>query len=68
MDAMTQLQTLYAAAGRTIARFRSDTRGATSIEYAMIAAGIGAFIAATVMGLGTSIKETFYDKLANLLS
>ncbi|MBM3531000.1 MAG: Flp family type IVb pilin [Alphaproteobacteria bacterium] len=62
------MQSLRTAAGREIVRFCADTRGATAIEYAMIAAGVGAFIAATVMGLGSSLKETFYDKLANLFS
>ena len=47
-------------------RFLTDERGATAIEYAMIAAGVGAAIAGTVWNLGTSVKTTFYDKLANL--
>jgi Flp pilus assembly pilin Flp len=47
--------------------FLADQNAATAIEYAMIAAGVGAFIAATVMGLGSSLKETFYDKLASIL-
>ena len=33
----------------------------------MIAAGIGAAIAGTVMSLGSHLKTTFYDKLAALL-
>ena len=65
---MTRLQTLHSAAGRQFARFRTDERGATAIEYAMIAAGVGAFVAATVMGLGATLKETFYDKLASIFS
>jgi pilus assembly protein Flp/PilA len=46
------------------ARFRDDESGATAIEYAMIAAGVGAFVAATVMGIGTTLKTNFYDKVA----
>ena len=53
---------------RSIARrFRDDESGATAIEYAMIAAGVGAFIAATVLGMGSQLKTTFYDKLASIL-
>ena len=49
-------------------RFRRDESGATAIEYAMIAAGIGATIATTVWGLGSAIKETWWDKIANVIS
>jgi Flp pilus assembly pilin Flp len=65
---MTLFETLLANAGREIERFRADERGATAIEYAMIAAGVGAFVAATIMALGSQLKETFYDKLASLFS
>jgi Flp pilus assembly pilin Flp len=44
----------------------ADESGATAIEYGMIAAGVGGFIAATVWSLGSQLKTTFYDKLANL--
>jgi Flp pilus assembly pilin Flp len=44
----------------------ADERGATAIEYAMIAAGIGATIAATVFTLGTELKTNFYDRIAAL--
>jgi pilus assembly protein Flp/PilA len=45
-------------------RFIADERGATAIEYAMIAAGIGAVISATVFNLGSSVKTSLYDKVA----
>jgi pilus assembly protein Flp/PilA len=44
-----------------------DERGATAIEYAMIAAGIGAAIAATVFSFGSALKTTFYDKISAML-
>jgi len=44
--------------------FAADTRGATAIEYVMIAAGVGAAVAATVWGIGDNIKTAFYDKIA----
>ena len=53
---------------RLARRFVSDERGATAVEYAMIAAGVGATIAATVWGLGAEVKATLYDKLAQLFS
>jgi pilus assembly protein Flp/PilA len=59
---MTGYQTI-----RSIAvRFRDDESGATAIEYAIIAAGVGGFLAATIMTLGATVKSTFYDKLASL--
>jgi pilus assembly protein Flp/PilA len=51
---------------RIAKRFVADESGATAIEYAMIAAGIGVTIATTVWGLGSALKESWYDKLANI--
>ena len=51
--------------GRLVRRFRADERGATAIEYALIAAGIGATIAATVYNLGSTVKSTLWDKIGN---
>jgi pilus assembly protein Flp/PilA len=48
-------------------RFHADERGATAIEYAMIAAGIGATIAATVFNMGTTLKTVWWDKIGNIL-
>ena len=42
-------------------------RGATAIEYALIACGVGAAIASTVFSFGSSLKTTFYDKIAAML-
>ena len=47
------------------ARLCGDERGASSIEYALIAAGIGAALAATVYSLGTTTKD-LYSSLAAL--
>jgi Flp pilus assembly pilin Flp len=63
---MTELKTLSTIAGQEFRRLGCDCSGATSIEYAMIAAGVGAFIAATVLSLGSTLKTTFYDKLASI--
>jgi Flp pilus assembly pilin Flp len=48
------------AAGRLLA----DERGATAIEYALIASGIGAAIVSVVYGLGNTVVNNLYDKIA----
>ena len=50
----------------TATRFCADENGATAIEYAMIASGVGAFLASTIWGFGGHLKTTLYDKLAAL--
>jgi len=42
-----------------VLKFFSDERGATAIEYGLIAAGIAVAIIATVQGLGTNLSNTF---------
>ena len=46
-------------------RMATDQEGATAIEYALMASGIGAAVAATVWSLGTTTAN-FYQSLANL--
>ena len=53
---MKMLRSLIALPVR---RFIDDEKGATAIEYAMIAAGIGAAIAATVTLLGTEVGKLY---------
>jgi pilus assembly protein Flp/PilA len=43
----------------TLVRFLRDEKGATAIEYGLIAAGISVAIIATVIGLGTKLYNTF---------
>ena len=64
---MPSTSTLRPIIAPACARFLADEQGATAIEYAVIAAGVGATIAATVFGFGSSLKTTFYDKIAALL-
>ena len=42
-----------------IAKFLNDQTGATSIEYAVIAAGISIVIVTVVNGIGTKVKVPF---------
>ena len=51
----------------TLKNFLADERGATAIEYALIAAGIGATIAATVYNMGSQIKTALWDKVGNAM-
>jgi pilus assembly protein Flp/PilA len=64
---MTRFQALCSTAYDALGRFAADERGATAIEYAMVASGVGAAIAATVMSLGSSVKGSLYEPLAALL-
>ena len=41
-----------------------DEHGATAIEYAMVAAGVGLAVATTVWSVGSALKANFYDSLA----
>lgn len=43
----------------TLIRFLHDEKGATAIEYGLIAAGISVAIIATVMGIGTKLFNAF---------
>ncbi|SOY58383.1 Flp/Fap pilin component [Cupriavidus taiwanensis] len=49
---------------RLIARFIKDERGATAIEYGLIAGLIALAIAASAGALGTNLKDGFQN-LAN---
>jgi pilus assembly protein Flp/PilA len=48
-----------AAISANLSRFLRDESGATAIEYAMIASGVGVAIAATVTSLGSGVKGLF---------
>jgi pilus assembly protein Flp/PilA len=49
-----------------VQRFLRDESGATAIEYALIAAGIGATVASTIWSVGAGVKANLYDKLSNM--
>ena len=52
---------------RLAQRFGADERGATAIEYALIAAGIAVAIVTAVTNLGTAIKTNLWDKVGNAM-
>ena len=45
-------------------QFAADERGASAIEYALMASFIGAALAATIWTLGSEVKQSLYDKIA----
>lgn len=65
---MTGFATFCSNTARQFARLLVDERAATAIEYAMIAAGVGAAIAATVYSLGSAVKSQLYDKIADIFN
>ena len=53
------MQTFRSLIPPMLRRFVRDEKAATAIEYAMIAAGIGVAVVATVMAMGTSLKGMY---------
>jgi pilus assembly protein Flp/PilA len=49
-----------------VERFLDDERGATAIEYAMIASGIAVAIATTIVSLGSTVNG-FYSSVATVM-
>ncbi len=50
----------------TFQRFLRDARGATAIEYAIIASGVSIAIVATIVGLGANVKNLYTTVAATL--
>ena len=63
---MSSLATLCSKTGGKFRDMLFDESASTAIEYALIAAGVGAAIAATVFGLGTTVKQQLYDKILGI--
>jgi Flp pilus assembly pilin Flp len=49
-----------------VRRFLSVRKGATSIEYALIACGVSIAILGAVSAVGSTMMTIYYDKLLNL--
>lgn len=47
--------------------FLRSEKGATAVEYGLIAAGIALTIAATIFAFGDTLYDLFYDGLSTLL-
>ena len=51
---------------RLLARFVDDERGATAIEYCLIAAGLSIVIVTAVNGVGSALNTKFTDISASI--
>jgi pilus assembly protein Flp/PilA len=56
---MTEIETRTPSPRGKLARFCADESGATAIEYAIMASGIGLVLAATVFLLGGKVANLF---------
>jgi pilus assembly protein Flp/PilA len=63
MVAMASKFTLLSNTKRAAGRFLADERGATAIEYALIASGIAAAIVSIVFGVGNTVVNSPYNKV-----
>ena len=51
----------------SVGRFVRDERGATAIEYALVASGIAVAIASTVVSLGSAVKNNLYGNILSAM-
>jgi Flp pilus assembly pilin Flp len=65
MNRTSALTTVFERAWQSARRLWREDSGTTAIEYAIIAAGIGAFVAGTVMSLGARVS-TMWTQVAGL--
>lgn len=52
---------------KQFSKFLRSSKGATAIEYGLIAAGIAVAIAVVVLALGSTVKNLFGNTLTALL-
>ena len=64
---ISRLNMLRSIAVRHIGRFCTDESGTTAIEYSILATGVSVCIIGTVWNVGSTLKVTFYDKLASVM-
>jgi pilus assembly protein Flp/PilA len=64
---VVDVSNLGTRACKLAARFLADERGATAIEYALIASAIGVAIASTVWAFGSSLRDGTYMKVYNVM-
>ena len=60
---MTRKSAFLSDTRREAGRFLADERGATAIEYALIASGIAAAIISIVTGVGNTVTNSLYSKV-----
>jgi Flp pilus assembly pilin Flp len=52
---------------KTIRLFSGNERGATAIEYALIAGGISIVILTAVIAVGETVRDDLFGKVSNAL-
>jgi Flp pilus assembly pilin Flp len=52
----------------TLLRLLADERGATAVEYGMLATFLGVVISTAIYGAGDAIKSALYDKIIATLA
>jgi pilus assembly protein Flp/PilA len=67
MVVMAGKTNVWSTAARAAGRLLLDERGATAIEYALIASGIAAVIMTIVFGVGNTVLNNLYTKIASAL-
>ncbi len=53
---------------RIVERFLQDERGATAIEYAMVAAGIAVAISVAVYALGERVLNDLWNRISTAMT
>ncbi len=53
----------YAALASLVRRFVADRRGASSVEYGILASGIMVAIVGAVVAVGSEVRDNWYQKL-----
>jgi pilus assembly protein Flp/PilA len=65
---MTSFASRCTSTVRSFRRLLADQRGATAIEYGLIAALIGVAVMGTVFSMGRGINTTLYGAITNALA
>lgn len=65
---MANKHELWSRLAAALRAFRHDRRGATAIEYALIASAVAGAIIAVVMTLGSTLQNDYYQPAADKLS
>ena len=60
---MTDVARLWTSFTSRAAAFAADDKGATAIEYGLIAAGVAVAIISIVYNVGSAIQSTLYSKI-----
>jgi Flp pilus assembly pilin Flp len=63
----SSISTAVARLTRPARESLSDTRATTAIEYALLASCVAVGIATVVVGIGSNLKENFYQKVLDAL-